>query len=417
MMRCERTLILFLALLMTNCTATPMPAAPASAATITTTLSLATTATPSPTAAITAIAKSAATATVPMTMAARTRTSTETPGSAPRSAPTWPPSPAPTATATAVPEIPSVTLTTNANLRAGPGTAYPVIGGGQAGQTLVITGRANGSVDGRPVTWWCTARGWVAGFLVTANAAAQTVPVMADVPPPPTAEAQAEVKAEPTPTPTSTSILTLTSASPQPDLVVLGPDTQYPVRARVIRGWDYEFADASTQYDIVVYRDVFGMLAHQIDDDNVQRYKGVSRFAASGPIRITLIDAQPHPDPGCPGWGWAPDRDTFVDPLGMSRKPCRVEHSLFPTGDGAGATLLMGWGYNAGTTLAVGAAGPTLADLSTTVIADLLPRPLNIGYSAPDYSQPLYRALGQARREGERWVWSDPFVQIVPDAR
>ena len=144
-------------------------------------------------------------------------------------------------------------------------------------------------------------------------------------------------------------------------------------RARVVRGWDYEFADASTQYDIVVYRDVFGMLAHQIDDDNVQRYKSASRFAASGPLRITLIDAQPHPDPGCPGWGWAPDRDTFVDPLGMSRKPCRVEHSLFPTGDGAGATLLMGWGYNAGTTLAVGAGGPTLADLSTTVIADLLP--------------------------------------------
>jgi hypothetical protein len=77
----------------------------------------------------------------------------------------------------------------------------------------------------------------------------------------------------------------------------------------------------------------------------------------------------------------------------------------------------MGWGYHAGTTLAVGAAGPTLADLSTTVIADLLPRPLSIGYNAPDYSQPLYRALGQARREGDRWVWSDPFVQIVPGAR
>ena len=184
-----------------------------------------------------------------------------------------------------------VTLTANANLRAGPGTAYPVIGGGKVGQTLVVTGRANGSVDSRPVTWWRTSQGWVAGSLVTANAAAQTVPLVTEVPPPPAPEVKAEAKVE------VVSTSTFTSTSPLPDLVVLGPDTQYPVRARVIRGWDYEFVDLSTQYDIVVYRDVFGMLAHQIDDDNVQRYKRSSRFARHGPIRITLIDAQPHPDP------------------------------------------------------------------------------------------------------------------------
>ena len=64
---------------------------------------------------------------------------------------------------------------------------------------------------------------------------------------------------------------------------MLGPDTQYPVRARVIRGWDYEFVDLSAAYDIVVYRDVFGMLAHQIDDENVQRYRRQSRLR--GPAR------------------------------------------------------------------------------------------------------------------------------------
>jgi hypothetical protein len=415
MMRCTQTLILFLTLLLTNCMATPTSPVRTSETMATVTLAVTATPRPAPTVTVSVTVPAMITATATATVTATT-VPTPTPSVTATHLPTRQPSPAPP-TATATPEPPAVTLTANANLRAGPSTAYPVIGAGLAGQVLAITGQAAGDVFGRPITWWRTVRGWVAGFLVTANAAARIVPIVTDMPPPPIAEAQAEVRAEPTPTPTSTSTLTLTSASPQPDLVVLGPDTQYPVRARVIRGWDYEFADASTQYDIVVYRDVFGMLAHQIDDDNVQRYKGVSRFAASGPIRITLIDAQPHPDPGCPGWGWAPDRDTFVDPLGMSRKPCRVEHSLFPTGDGAGATLLMGWGYNAGTTLAVGAAGPTLADLSTTVIADLLPRPLNIGYSAPDYSQPLYRALGQARREGERWVWSDPFVQIVPDAR
>lgn len=409
MMRCTQILILFLALLLTNCMATPT--SPVRTSETMTTVTLAVTATPRPaptaTASVTVPAVNTATATATVTA---TTVPTPTPSVTATHLPTRQPSPAPPTT-TATPEAPMVTLTTNANLRAGPGPAYPVIGGGQAGQTLVVTGRANGNVDGRPVTWWRTARGWVAGSLVTTNAAAQTVPVVADVPPPPTVEVKVEV--EPAPTPT----LAAASALPLPDLVVLGPNTQYPVRARVVRGWDYELVDLASQYDIVVYRDVFGMLAHQIDDDNVQRYKGVSRFTESGPIRITLVDAQPHPDPGCPGWGWVPDRDTFVDPLGMSRKPCRVEHSLFPAGDGAGATLLMGWGYHAGTTLAVGAAGPTLADLSTTVIADMLPRPLNIGYSAPDYSQPLYRALGQARREGERWVWSDPFVQIVPGAR
>lgn len=411
MMRCTQTLILFLALLLTSCMAPARSLAPTAETRATAVATFTGTPSPTPTATVIIAISASGTATATPTAAVTRVTATRVPTRQPSLAP-------PAATATHEP--PSITLTTNAMLiamRAGPGTAYPMIGGGQAGQTLLVTGQANGSVAGQPVTWWRTARGWIAGFLVTANAAAQTVPVVTDVPPP--VEIKAEVKVEPTTTPISTLALTSasTSSSSLPDLVVLGPDTQYPVRARVVRGWDYELVDLASQYDIVVYRDVFGMLAHQIDDDNVQRYKGVSRFTESGPIRITLVDAQPHPDPGCPGWGWAPDRDTFVDPLGMSRKPCRVEHSLFPTGDGAGATLLMGWGYHAGTTLAVGAAGPTLADLSTTVIADMLPRPLNIGYSAPDYSQPLYRALGQARREGERWVWSDPFVQIVPGAR
>ena len=82
--------------------------------------------------------------------------------------------------------------------------------------------------------------------------------------------------------------------------------------------------------------------------------------------------------------------------------------------------MVMAWarcsrrlGLPRGTTLAVGAGGPTLADLSTTVIADMLPRP---------YSQHVQPRLQPAALPGaragapgrERWVWSDPFVQIVP---
>jgi hypothetical protein len=176
--------------------------------------------------------------------------------------------------------------------------------------------------------------------------------------------------------------------------------------------------DLSAAYDIVMYRDVFGMLAHQIDDENVRRYGRQSRFARSGPIRITLVDAQPHPDSACPGWGWAPDRDTFVDPYGMTQDPCRVEHSLFPQGDGTGTTLLIGWGYNAGTTLAISAAGPYLADYGTTFLAETLPWPGNLGPAdRPEFTQSLYRPLGAARREDGRWVWQDAFAQIVPAGR
>ncbi|MBM3122661.1 MAG: hypothetical protein FJZ97_10845 [Chloroflexi bacterium] len=338
---------------------------------------------------------------------------TATPSAAASLSPTLPAAsstPAPTVTrtpaATATPESAAVLVEAAANVRSGPSTAYPIISGARVGQRLPVIGQAGG--------WWqitfAERTGWVWGTLVTPNAAAQQAPLVKDLPPLPSAEIKAEAKAE--------IISASASTSSQADLVVLGPETQYPVRARVIRGWGYEFMDASTAYDIVVYRDVFGMLAHQIDDENVQRYRRQSRFVRSGPLRITLVDAQSHPDPGCPGWGWAPNRATFVDPYGMPQDPCRVEHSLFPQGDGAGTTLLIGWGYNAGITLAIGAAGSRLADASTTFLAETLPWPAKLGPAdRPDFSQPLYRPLGAAHREDGRWVWQDAFAQIVPAAR
>ena len=399
MMRGTRTLILILATLLPGCARLATPLAPANLRAVAT-VALAVTATPRP----------APTATVAVAiagMATATAVLTPTPSVTATQLPTRAPSPA-SPTATATPETPTVTLRTNANLRAGPGTAYPVIGGGKTGQTLVVTGRANGSVDSRLVTWWRTSQGWVTGSLVTANAAAQTVPFVTDVPPPPASEVKAEAKVEVVLT------STLTSTSPLPDLVVLGPDTQYPVRARVVRGWDYEFVDLSTQYDIVLYRDVFGLLAHQIDDANVTQHNQPRRFGVAGPKRITLIDFQPHPDAQCAGWGWAPERDTFVDPLGMNQERCLVEHSLWPNGDGLGALITAGWGYAAQTTLAVAAGGPTLDELSTTMFADRLPQPYSQYVQPADYSRPLYQALGQATWLGTRWSWVDPFVQIVP---
>jgi len=229
MMRCTRTLILFLALLLTNCTATSLPAMPGSATTVTTTLPPAITASPSPTATMTAGGAPAATATNPLTTPlAPAPAPTETPSSTARPAPTWPPGPIPTQTDTAVPETPSVTLSTHANLRAGPGTAYPVIGGGRTGQVLPVLAQFGG--------WWQTPRGWVSGTLAQPNAAAGTpgrVPGLASVPAPPTSTPAPPTSTPIPPTPADAGL------PPYRESLVLGPDTQYPVRARVVQGWGH----------------------------------------------------------------------------------------------------------------------------------------------------------------------------------
>ena len=271
------------------------------------------------------------------------------------------------------------------------------------GQRLPVIGQYGG--------WWqitLTERtGWIWGALVTPNAAAQQAPQVKDLPPLPPTLTSRRPRLRPRP-----------SRSHRPTWWSSGPETQYPVRARVIRGWGYEFVDLSAAYDIVVYRDVFGMLAHQIDDENVQRFRRQSRFERSGPLRITLVDAQPHPDPGCPGWGWAPDRDTFVDPYGMTQDPCRVEHSLFPQGDGAGTTLLIGWGYNAGTDAGDRrgrpAPGRCRHDLPRRDAAlARQPRP-----GGPAGFQPAaLPAAGRGAQGGWTLGLEDAFAEIVPAGR
>ena len=86
---------------------------------------------------------------------------------------------------------PALTISgATANLRSGPGTAYPVIGGASKGQQLAVTGRLQ---DG---TWWqVTYLGkpaWIAASLVSAGADAAKVAVVAQLPPtPPPSQATA----------------------------------------------------------------------------------------------------------------------------------------------------------------------------------------------------------------------------------
>ena len=116
-----------------------------------------------------------------------------TPAAAPEGIATPTPAPAP-----AVP----ATVTTNANVRSGPGTEFPIIGGTITGQTINIIGR---NAD---ATWFLLdfggATGWVSAELVANAPAADTVPVFnADGTPaaPAPAPATAPLLGLPTPTP------------------------------------------------------------------------------------------------------------------------------------------------------------------------------------------------------------------------
>lgn len=118
--------------------------------------------------------------------------------------PTATPTPVPTATPTAIPPptsapIPVVkvneTLTTPINVRAGPGTNYPVVGQFQPGQEARVTGR------NEDTSWWqvglggaAETLGWVSGELVTLSGGDDgAIPVAAAPQPPPS----------PTPAPTA----------------------------------------------------------------------------------------------------------------------------------------------------------------------------------------------------------------------
>jgi uncharacterized protein YraI len=114
------------------------------------------------------------------------------------------PSPQPTATDTPLPPSPTATpsptpepepvvtvnetLTTQINVRAGPGTNYPIVARFEPGQAAIVTGR---NAD---ESWWQVnlagteepeANGWVFGELVTLSGDNETIPLTEAPPPPP----------------------------------------------------------------------------------------------------------------------------------------------------------------------------------------------------------------------------------------
>jgi len=90
------------------------------------------------------------------------------------------PEPAATETATALP-VPRVVAQSQANLRQGPGTAYPVVGSMAGGEQADVLGR---NAEG---TWWQVdltngTEGWVNASLVTASGAVEGVAIAQNIP-------------------------------------------------------------------------------------------------------------------------------------------------------------------------------------------------------------------------------------------
>ena len=129
-------------------------------------------------------------------------TDTPTPTSTPTETPTPTPTESPTPTPTPTPDSPTVSIIGRMNVRAGPGTNYPIVGQADPGSQYLISGRnpAGG--------WWQIIFGgqyaWVYSPLVTATNAG-VVQVASFIPTPP-----------PTPIPTATPIPPAPAPAPAP---------------------------------------------------------------------------------------------------------------------------------------------------------------------------------------------------------
>lgn len=118
------------------------------------------------------------------------------------------PTRAPTATVTptgaAAPTVAAkahVVAENSANLRSGPGTAYPTVGQLKAGQALDIIGR-NASGDWWQLAWDGPGQAWVAGTIVNVLGPIDTVAITQNIPtPPPLPTAAPTVPPAPTATP------------------------------------------------------------------------------------------------------------------------------------------------------------------------------------------------------------------------
>ena len=231
--------------------------------------------------------------------------------------------------------------------------------------------------------------------------------------PSPTATSTRTATTTPTVRPTTaTPSPAVSAAPPAQEVVVLGSTTQYPVQARVVKGWGYELVDASTQYDWLIQRDAFGQVAH-----NYWGNDGLYGRHSQG-IRITLQDYRPSP--ACKPDG---SRCPPLVPVAVSSGGEGDNQLTFDLSDGAGAQLWVGCAENTKLYdpqecfVVVQSSGAHLTDIvvTATILAQNL-RLKPVESATPDFTLPVFAPLGRAYREGDQWRWADPFLVVVPAA-
>lgn len=279
------------------------------------------------------------------------------------------------------------------NVRSGPGTTYPVIGAAKKGQQYTVTGR-----DAQ-TQWWQVdfngRQGWIFGSLVQANAAALAVEVVQNIAPPSQAAARsiasksATAKLAATPIPPAGPPL-----PPYVDVITLDASTGYPVRGRSIAGWSYEFLDESTNYDVLINRDIFGLFLNQLWPDLLKLHpKGV---------RISFKDADPAVD--------YPKRYQWSGGFGDGESAYVVVHPCVTTHEEHNSI----WQNELVTCdITLVSPGPGLTDIAITATA--LGPSKAISGANPVFTQAPFTHLGKATRDAEsgQWRWADPFLTIV----
>lgn len=194
------------------------------------------------------------------------------------------PTPTPTPPPTNTPAPPSVTLLQTMNIRGGPGTNYPVIGSGAAGDTALIMGKND---DG---SWFqiefpaaADGAGWIYGPLIQVNGQTQGIEVAQAPPPPPT----------PTPQPTDTPAPTAVPTK----AYQFTPDGFWPSPNAGIVHFKGRFRDEAGNlvngYSVLIDNGAFRIISHPSGASHHYPEKG------DGEWDIVI------PDPGTGvGWWW-----------------------------------------------------------------------------------------------------------------
>jgi uncharacterized protein YraI len=287
---------------------------------------------------------------------------------------------APTA-APVVPPAPILTVqAATANVRGGPAISYPVIGQAKKGQQLPITGK---DAAGK---WWQVnfggRAGWISAGLVQAGPGAAAVKLVTSTQP---AAGASSKTATQTPIPAGPAL------PPSQGSAVLGPDTKYPVRARTIQGWGYEFVDELKDYDLMLNRDIFGAVLLQLWPDLLKQH-------AKG-MRITFRDADPSVSRYYGGFG--DGESAYIVPNGCETTHKDQNGTVWPN-EVVDCSII------------VVSPGPGLTDIAVAAAALVYGKDLSWDFS-PVFDQGPYTQLGKAVRDVEtgQWRWQDPFLEVV----